>query len=424
MKLSELEDKSILILGFGLEGQDSYFALRKLFPNKVLAIADQSLSFNFKRSNLLKLHLGKDYLKALKKYQVIIKTPGISLNKIKPYLKKGQKITSQTEIFFDNCPGKIIAITGSKGKGTTASLIYHILNKAGLKAKLVGNIEKPVFQTLLKAKKNDVFVYEISAQQLQILKKSPQIAVFLNLFPAHLDFFKSFRDYKKAKENIALHQTKNDYFIYNSEDKNLKELAKKTKARKIPIRGKYNQINIAAASKVGELLKIPKGKIKQAIKIFKPLEHRMEFVGEFKDIKFYNDSLATLPEATIAGIESFNNKVETIILGGLEIPKINFSGLAKKIVKSQIKNLVFLPGNRGKIIKEIKKRSKKLPKIFFVQSMEQAVKTAYQNMPQGGVCLLSPTAPSFNLFKDYKDRGNQFKKFVRKFSKLKDGKNK
>ena len=225
MKLTQLKNKKILILGFGKEGKDNYLALRNLFPEKVLGIADkQEISnFQFPISNLLKkdkrvkLYFGKNYLKEIKNYHLIIKTPGISLRLIKPYLTKKQIITSQTQIFLENCKETIVGITGTKGKGTTASLIYQILKKGGLKAKLVGNIGKPVFQTLLKSKKNDIFIYELSSHQLENLKKSPHIAVFLDLYPAHLDYYKNFEEYKKAKENIALRQTKKDFFIYNAD---------------------------------------------------------------------------------------------------------------------------------------------------------------------------------------------------------------
>ncbi|MCD6500713.1 UDP-N-acetylmuramoyl-L-alanine--D-glutamate ligase [bacterium] len=444
MSLEELKNKKILILGFGKEGKDTFLALRKLFPRKILAIADrqefkklpEKTQYLLRFDKKTKLYFGKDYLNSLKNYNLIIKTPGIPLKIIKPFLKKGTKITSQTEIFFDNCPGKIVGVTGTKGKGTTASLIYKILKKGGLKVHLVGNIGKPVFQSLLRAKKNDIFVYELSSHQLQNLKKSPQIAVFLNLWPAHLDYYKNFQNYKKAKENITLHQRKNDFFIYNSEQKELREVAEKTNAKKIPIKptnyefkrirneikkipliGKFNLFNTITAIKVGKLFNIPKTKIKEALKEFKPLPHRLEYVGKYRGIEFYNDSLATVPQATIAALEALRNKVKTLILGGSDKGGIDFSLLAKRILKSNVKTLIFLsPGTGKKIWQEIlnlKKNSKNLPKSFFVRSMKEAIKTAYENTEKGSACLLSPAAPSFNLFKNYRQRGNLFKRFIK-----------
>jgi len=155
MKLDELKNKSILILGFGREGQDTFLFLRKLFPKKVLGIADQSPKISL-RDKKTEFSLGEKYLKAIKDYDVIIKSPGIPFKVLpKACLKK---ITSQTKIFFDNCPGKIVGVTGTKGKSTTCSLIYQILKKGGIKVHLVGNIGQPVLSSLLKAKKDDVFV--------------------------------------------------------------------------------------------------------------------------------------------------------------------------------------------------------------------------------------------------------------------------
>jgi len=443
MYLNELKNKKILILGFGKEGKDNYLALRKLFPEKILAIADK-LEFKalpkknqklLKRDKKLKLHLGKNYLQSLKNYQLIIKTPGIKLSSLKPFLRKKTRVTSQTEIFFEHCPGKIIGVTGTKGKGTTSSLIYQILKKGGLRVYLIGNIGRPVFQTLLRAKTSDIFVYEISSHQLQSLKKSPFIAVFLNLYPDHLDYYENFKEYCRAKESIARYQTKKDYFIYNSEQKLLREIAKKSKAKKIPfnskkikdlekitsrkeipLKGDFNLLNILAAVLVGKVFNISSKDIKKAIKSFKPLSHRLEFVGRYKGIEFYNDSFATIPQATIAALDALGKKVKTLILGGSSKKEIDFPILAKKILKSKIENLILFPDTGEEIWKEVlslKKGKENLPKSFFVSSMAEAVKTAYKCTKEGSICLLSPASASFSIFRDYKERGNLFKKNVR-----------
>lgn len=443
MYLNELKDKKILVLGFGKEGRDNYLALRKLFPEKIIAIADK-LEFKelskknqefLKKDKNLKLYLGKNYLESLKNYQFIIKTPGIRLSSLKPFLRKKTKITSQTEIFFEYCPGKIIGVTGTKGKGTTSSLIYQILKKSGFRSHLIGNIGKPVFQTLLRAKTSDIFVYEISSHQLQSLKKSPYIAVFLNLYPDHLDYYKNFKEYCQAKESIASYQTKKDYFIYNSEQKLLREIAKKSEAKKIafnikkirnlekiiarkeiPLKGDFNLLNILAAVLVGKIFNISSEKIRRAIRSFKPMPHRLEFVGKYKGIEFYNDSFATIPQATTAAIDALGKKVKTLILGGSSKREIDFPILAKKILKSKIENLILFPYTGKKIWKEVlnfKKGGQDLPKSFFVSSMAEAVKTAYGCTKKGSICLLSPASASFSVFRNYKERGNLFKKYVR-----------
>jgi len=437
-----LRNKKILILGFGREGQDSYFALRKLFPQRIFDISDRLELSKFskkiqkilKSDKKLKLHLGGNYLKSLKNYDFVIKTPGIPPRILKPFLKKGVELTSQTKIFFDYCPGKIIGVTGTKGKGTTSSLIYEILKKGGHKVHLIGNVGKPVFQALLEAKKSDIFVYELSSHQLQNIKKSPNIAVLLNIYPEHLDYYKNFREYQKAKENITLHQKRGDYFIYNRDQKILREIAKKTKAQKIsfslkakiidlkkkdiPLKGKFNILNIMAAVLVAKVLNIPASKIKKAIKSFKPLPHRLEFVGKYKEIKFYNDSLATTPQSTQGAIEALNNKVETLILGGLDRGGVDFSDLAKKILKSKIKTLILFPDTGIKIWQEITllKKARSL-KAFFTRAMKEAVKIAYKKTGKGKICLLSPAAASFNLFRDFKERGDLFKKYIKYYAK-------
>ena len=434
MELTTLKKAKILILGFGQEGKDVFLFLRQLWPDKVLAIADK-LNFNeldkrsqklLKKDKKLKLHLGSDYLKALKKYEIIIKSPGISHLIIKPFLTKKQKITSATDIFFENFKGTIIGVTGTKGKGTTSSMIYQILKTAHFNVQLAGNIGKPVLNLLLLKKPPAILVYELSSHQLFYLKKSPHIAVFLNLYPEHLDYYKNFQEYARAKAKIALYQTKDDYLIYNIKNKLIKDLVKKSKAKKIPIRGDGYELNQLAAQKVGEIFNVSKQKIKQAIKNFHRLPHRLELVGRFKGITFYNDALATIPEATIAALDFLGDRVETIILGGYD-RGIDFKKLAQRILKSKIKNLILLPTTGEKIWQALIKekpsivRQKKISYFLIPldqknKIMKQAVQLAYQYTKKGKICLLSPASASFGVFKNYQERGNLFKKYVKQLS--------
>ena len=438
MRIEKLRNKKILILGFGREGRDNLKFLRKLFPKKVIGIADQKqFSISKEGARLrregggsgvvqfpnVKFHLGKNYLKALKNYDVIIKSPGIPF-KILPKSALN-KVTTQTEIFFDNCPGKIIGVTGTKGKSTTASLIYQILKacpERSRRAHLVGNIGKPVLSLLFRAKPNDIYVYELSSHQLYNLKKSPRIAVFLNIYPEHLDYYRNFKEYVRAKANITRYQTKDDYLIFNSGDKLVKEIAKKSKAKKIPIKGEYYDLNRASARAVGKIFKIPSKIIEKAIREFKPLPHRLELVGTFKGITFYNDALSTIPETAILAMEALGKRVQTIFLGGFD-RKIDFKKLAKSVLENKnIKNVILFPTTGEKIWKSLRLASpaqgKKLPKHFFVDNMPEAVKLAYQNTQKGKICLLSCASTSFSIFRDYKEKGNLFKKYVKKYSQV------
>ncbi len=421
MKVSELKDKKILILGFGREGLDTFLFLRKLFPGKVIGIADQSKIKNAKLKKV-KLYSGKNYLEAIKSYDVMIKSPGIPF-KILPKSASG-KIVTQTDIFFENCKGQIVGITGTKGKSTTTSMIYEALRAGGFKAHLIGNIGKPVLNLLAKTTEKDVYVYELSSHQLFNLKKSPHVAVFLNVFQEHLDYYRNFAEYARAKANITLHQNKDDYLVFNSQDKVVKKFALKSKARKIPIRGEYYELDKAAARAVGRIFKVPQKITERTLKNFKYLPHRLELVGTFRGITFYNDSLATIPEATISAMKRLGSKVETLMLGGFE-RNIDFKNLARKVLQNKIKTVILFPTTGERIWREITKLSKRgLPKHLFLQKykngaqyMEEAVKLAYENTTKGKICLLSTASPSFSVFKDYREKGDLFKKYVKLYGR-------
>lgn len=415
MKLKDLENKKILILGLGREGMDTFKFLRKHFPDKVFGLSDQKKIKNEKlKVKNVNFHFGKNYLKAIKDYDVVIKSPGIPihLSEVERVFKQ-KKIVSQTEIFLENCKGKVIGITGTKGKSTTTALIHHILKKNGFNAYLVGNIGEPVLSYLdhsASSGQDAIFVYELSCHQLYNLKTSPHIAVFLNVYPEHLDYYKSFAEYIKAKENITRWQNKDDYLVYNSDDGIVKKIAAKSKAKKLSFKGKYYSQNIEAAKLAAKIFKIPAKKVSKSIKTFKPLEHRLELVGAFKGIIFYNDSLSTIPQTVIEALNFLGKDVETIILGGYD-RGLNFKELGDKISKSKVKTVILFP-DTGKKIWECVKNKKKI-KHFFVKNMKEAVQTAFKNTSKGKICLLSPASSSFNLFKDYKERGDLFKKYIK-----------
>ncbi len=397
--------KNTALLGFGREGEATKKYLESKFPGVKIEILD-------KKSD-------KNYLKKQNNFDILVKTPGISKEKVKILY------TTATNIFFSETKSngnKIIGVTGSKGKSTTASLICHILQQSGKNAVLLGNIGLPMLSFITNNNPKDtIFVLELSSYQLDDIRYSPDIAVVTNLFREHIDYHKTENNYYNAKKNIINFQTAGDVFIFNPENKKLSAWVKSAKSKaipsikksalkdwKIPLIGEHNLNNVATALTVAKELGIEDKKIKLAVESFKGLPHRLEFVGEFSSIKFYDDAISTTPESTIAAIESLKN-VGTIFLGGQD-RGYNFSQLEKTIKKYKIENAVLFPDSGNKI-------KLKALNILKTKSMQKAVEFAYKNTKPGKICLLSCASPSYSLWKDFEEKGEQFKKFVKEFAK-------
>ena len=428
---------SVLILGYGREGKSIHRFLLDSFPFIKIAIADREEVKPIDKYSVL--YCGKDYLSHVKEFTTIIRSPGVSPNKILHFVqaigsevfdreaqtesaqaRRDDKLTSSTNIFFSMAAGRVIGITGTKGKSTTSSLITKILQTTYPDVRLIGNIGAPSLDSLKGAGSKTIFVFELSSHQLVDCRFSPNVAVVLDIVSEHLDYYKDFSSYVRAKENIVLYQKPSDFVIFNSEHKNPSRIASKSPGKKltfsqadihkfmdttkIPLLGKGNFENIVAAVAVGKIFKVPNEKIAKAVQSFVPLEHRLEYVGEFNGIKFYNDSLATVPEASIHALEALGDNVETLIAGGFD-RGVDFSGLNKYLEKTQVKNLILFPTTGDKILKKNSNR-------FNVSTMEEAVKIAFEKTAKGKICLLSPASASFGIFKDYDERGKKFKKLV------------
>ncbi|AKM84222.1 TPA: UDP-N-acetylmuramoyl-L-alanine--D-glutamate ligase [Candidatus Campbellbacteria bacterium] len=394
--------EKIAIAGFGTEGKALYEYFKKR-PNTEIHIFDEDhlregfpSNINF-HNNLI---IPADF-------KIVYKSPGIPTIKLK-IKSKNTKISSLTNLFMENIKGSVIGITGTKGKSTISSLINHILKGSYL----IGNIGTTGLNFLENKnnKKENVYIYEMSSFQCEHLEKSPQIAVLTNIFHDHLNHHENFNEYKDAKFNITNFQNKNNLFI-NTSDHNYKTKAQILKFKKSPIKfktelkGEHNQLNCFIAYTVARQFGLSDKKIKDSIKTFKPLPLRLEKVMEKKGVIFYDDSLATIPEATIESIKSLKN-VNTIILGGLNrnIPLDNF---AKYLTKTEIKNFIIFPETGKEMVKYVKNRN-----IFEVNNMKNAVSKAYENGK--GICLLSNAAASFNLFKNYKDKSDQYRYWINK----------
>jgi UDP-N-acetylmuramoylalanine--D-glutamate ligase len=446
MVLRELESRSILILGFGTEGQATFQYLRRHFPSKPLAIADQRVITEFPEALIRRIqedpaittNFGPRYLDSADayNYEIIIKTPGIpaSLAAIARARKAGCILTSHSEIFLSNYPReKVIGITGTKGKSTTTALIHHILKSAGIPAELVGNIGQPPLPLIDDVKKDTCFVHEFSSHQLAEIDISPHIAVLLNIVPEHLDYYATFAEYVAAKENITKFQTGGDFLVYAADHPIPSAIAGRTKAAlrpfhasddigqivdaaEIPLPGRFNLENVRAAISVATLCGVEPSAMREAIRTFTPLPHRLEPVGTYRGITFYDDSIATVPDATLAAIDALGTNVETLILGGHE-RNLDYTDFAQRLPAS-VRTVIFFPPTGVRIWQAIEGQSRNpaLPEPFFVREMERAVEIAYRKTQPGKICLLSPASPSFGTFKDYRERGDLFKAFVRKLS--------
>ena len=404
MKLKELRDKKILILGFGKEGKATLKFLQQKLPEANADYTDKTFRPN--------------YLSLQNKYDIVIKTPGIPKHLVTvPY-------TTATNIFFAEVRGITIGVTGSKGKSTTASLIHHILKTAGKKSHLVGNIGNPMLEELmLSNEKNDIFVCELSSYQLDDIKFSPHISIALNLFPEHMDYHESILSYYQAKQNIIKYANHEDFFIYNPDDRQLLKWAKETDAtslpftndqpvakEEIPLLGNHNIMNVRAAVTAARLLKVAEENIKSAVRSFTPLPHRLENVGTFSGITFYDDAISTTPESTIAALSAIF-QIGTLFLGGQD-RGYDFGELVKVIATLKIPNLVAFPDSGKTIIETLHAETSWKPNILETSSMKEAVAFAYKNTPKGTICLLSTASPSYSLWKNFEEKGNQFQKYV------------
>ena len=304
---------------------------------------------------------------------------------------------------------------------------------------LLGNIGVPIFDKLDEFKEDTILVLELSSHALQYIKKSPNIAILLNVFEEHLDHYKSYNEYIEAKYNIFKFQNKDDYALYNIDNDVISSKELKTNAKKIAISmnkqasdiyldgnkvyykdiliyvddgkrhvlGNHNLNNIMFILMVSCILKLDANLTKQAIDEFMPLEHRMEFVGNFDGVDYYNDSIATIPESTINAIETLKN-VNTLIVGGKD-RGVHLAGLIDYLNKSKIENIICLPKTGEYIAKEMVEKN-----VFVVENLEQAVKIAKEVTKKNSICLLSPAASSYGYFKNFQERGRIFKELVSK----------
>lgn len=435
MEKINFKNKKIAVVGYGVEGRDAIDFL--LNQGSQVTLFDQKEESEIDISELktkgVSYIVGSSYLdKGFEEFDLIVRSPGVYrfLPQLVNAEKHGVVLTSAIKIFFDLCPAKIIGVTGTKGKGTTSTLITKIIEAAGEKVHLAGNIGKPCLSLLSSLTTDDWVVLELSSFQLIDLTKSPHIAVVLNITEDHLDWHKDIDEYIQAKTHIVAHQTENDFAVINEEYETSKKLAILTKAKVIffskqnleekykkdlLLRGKHNLENIAAAVSVAKILKIKDSKIIDVVANFKGLEHRLELVDTINGVSFYNDSFATNPQPTLAAVESFDEPIH-LILGGSD-KGLSYDELAREISKRKnIKSIILIGHIADQIEDSLKRANCAAPFKNFgeTKQIDEIVKWIFEQAQKGDVVLLSPASASFGMFTDYKDRGNKFKVAVQK----------
>lgn len=455
-----IKGKKVAVLGIGRSNIPAISFLKSLGANISARDKDKNVLEKYPELHMLDIGivLGENYLSDLDKFDYILRTPGIKpfLPEIESAVKNGVKLTSEIELLIDLAPCKVIGITGSDGKTTTTTLVSKFLEKEGYKVWLGGNIGKSIFADIDKMDKKDIIVLELSSFQLMTLRKSPNVSIITNISPNHLDYHRSFKEYINAKANIFFKQRKNDVLVLNADDKytekyitilndnkinsKVKNFSIKTRVEdgvyfenneivynqndkkinictkdEVKLVGMHNIANIcAAATAVIDMVSLDS--IKDVISNFSGVEHRMEFVRNVNGVNYYNDSIASSPSRTIAGLTSFNKKV-ILIAGGYD-KNIPYDVIGEYIL-DKVKLLLLVGATSSKIkeavMNEAIKRKIDINKILDIKeftSLKDCVAYATLNSKPEDNVIMSPASASFDMYKDFEERGNYFKELV------------
>lgn len=411
----------IAILGYGVEGKSAERYFTQHEPNAELAVFER---FTDEAD--------------LSDFDMIVRSPSINPGKI---AAEKTKVTSGTQVFFDKCPAPIIGVTGTKGKGTTCSLIAAVLRAAGYTVHLVGNIGAPALDELDKIRPKDIVVYELSSFQLWDLQKSPQTAVVVHIEPDHLNVHSGFEEYADAKTNIARYQSENDLVVYDSTNPESAKIAQKSPGKKVPypdekyaktsqgnllfseqiicsvsdlkIPGAHNQMNaLAAIDACWQYTKNPED-YKKGFNSFTGLPHRLKFVREVSGINYYDDSISTTVGSTVAAIKAFDQP-KVLILGGSG-KGVDFSKLVDEIKQADIRWVILLGAEADRFEALLAASGlKNFTNLGLSTSMAEVVERAANRAMPGDAVILSPACASFDMFKSYSDRGDQFVAAVEK----------
>lgn len=457
-----IEGKKVAILGFGREGKSTLKLCEKLAGYESITILDLNpVSCEYED---VKYITGEKYQEDLDAFDVVIKSPGIVLDK--DFSSYKCEILSQTEIFFRAYKNQIIGITGTKGKSTTTALIHHILKEANKAVVLAGNIGIPAFDIIDQIGENTTIVFEMSSHMLEFMKTSPKIGVFLNIHEEHLDHYGTMEKYVLAKKNIYLNQGKEDFCFVNANiDKDIDsktesniikiygefdgdvipsevkkgnasnyvavsgnevstdlngvgvvENAKKftIPVEEIKIFGEHNYFDIGVAYGVLSMFGIEDEEFLAGLKTYEALPHRLQYVCEVDGVKYYDDSISTICDTAIQAMNCVPN-ISTILIGGMD-RGIDYTELIEYLSTSPIENIVLMYETGKRILDEINKDYKDFgnkERITLVENLDEAVEVAKKVTKTGKACVMSPAAASYGYFKNFEERGEKFSELVK-----------
>ena len=438
-----IKGKRILLLGYGREGQSTWNVLRRLGTYEALDIADLKAPAALPEDGTV-WHTGPDYQKCMDDYDVVFKSPGIVLER--PENEYRCSILSQTEVFFQCYRDQIIGITGTKGKSTVTTLLYHLLKQAGMDALLVGNIGIPALDHMEEVKPDTRIVFELSCHQLEYMTVSPHIGILVNIHEEHLDHYGTMEKYVEAKHHIFKNQRPDDILICNVQclpeegtcpsgliragmDGSGKELDVvqeqdgtwvhfRGKSFCIPtdeikLLGQHNYFDIGVAYGVCSILGMDDQVFARGLKTYEPLPHRLQYIGEREGVKYYDDSISTICDTTIQALKTLKD-TDTVLIGGMD-RGIDYRELIEYLSDCQVPHIILMEATGKRIYQEIHKyypEFKNRARLILAEHLEDGVKRARQITRPGTSCVLSPAAASYGIFRNFEERGETFSRLV------------
>ncbi|MBS6954303.1 MAG: UDP-N-acetylmuramoyl-L-alanine--D-glutamate ligase [Enterocloster asparagiformis] len=438
-----IHGKRVLLLGYGREGQSTYQVLRQLGTCACVDIADQKPAAG--GADGARWITGDNYQSCMDEYDVVFKSPGIVLER--PAESYRCAVLSQAELFFQLFRDQIVGITGTKGKSTTTSLLYHVLKSAGQDCVVVGNIGIPAFDHLEEIGPDTKIVFELSCHQLEYMTVSPHIGVLINIHEEHLDHYGTMEKYVAAKQRIFRNQREDDIFVCNVQclpgpgecpsrlirvgtnrpdaDVNVDNCGEngtfvdyggrryRIPESEIRLLGQHNYFDIGVVYAVCRLLGLDDGTFTEGLKSYEPLPHRLQYLGQRDGVKYYDDSISTICATTIQALKTLTD-ADTVLIGGMD-RGIDYGELIRFLSSHPVPNIVLMEATGRRIYEEIRRDYPEFigtHRLILADHLEEAVRAARSVTRQGHSCVLSPAAASYGIFRNFEERGEAFSRYV------------